>query len=196
MKRFLVLYATREGQTRRIADHVADTLRSRGFSTDVVDAAHLPANLVVLNYCGAIVAASVHQQKHEREIFWFIKRHASELERIPTGFLSVSLSQAGAEDGTASPERRAQAAKDAQRMMDAFLADTKWHPLKSQAVAGALMYSKYNFIVRCIMKHIARRAGGDTDTTRDYEYTDWNSLDKFVDEMTLSVADARLPATM
>ena len=90
MKRFLVLYATREGQTRRIADHVADTLRSRGFSTDVVDAAHLPANLVVLNYCGAIVAASVHQQKHEREIFWFIKRHASELvrtysDRFPLG---------------------------------------------------------------------------------------------------------------
>jgi len=29
------------------------------------------------------------------------------------------------------------------------------------------------------MKRIAAKAGGDTDTSRDYEYTDWNALSRF-----------------
>ena len=66
-------------------------------------------------------------------------------------------------------------------MIDAFLGDTGWHPCRTSAVAGALVYSKYNFVVRYIMKRIARQAGGDTDTSKDYVYTDWKRLDEFVD---------------
>jgi len=29
------------------------------------------------------------------------------------------------------------------------------------------------------MRRIARKEGGDTDTSRDYEYTDWNDLRAF-----------------
>ena len=31
------------------------------------------------------------------------------------------------------------------------------------------------------MKRIAAKAGGDTDTSRDYEYTDWADLQRFAD---------------
>ena len=31
------------------------------------------------------------------------------------------------------------------------------------------------------MKWIVRRAGGDTDTSRDYEYTNWADLRGFAD---------------
>ena len=69
-------------------------------------------------------------------------------------------------------------------MIDTFLTDTGWRPSKIRAVAGALMYSKYNLLLRLIMKRIARQAGGDTDTTRDYDYTDYKSLDDFVSDVT------------
>jgi menaquinone-dependent protoporphyrinogen oxidase len=187
MRPFLVLYATREGHTRRIAEHVADTLQSRGFSSKIVDVATLPAEFSIEDYCGAFIAASVHKQKHEREMTAFVKHHAAELERIPTAFVSVSLSEAGAEDTTAPEERRTQASNNAQRMIDTFLAETGWRPGKVRAVAGALMYSKYNYVLRLIMKRIARQAGGDTDTTRDYDYTDYKSLDDFVDVLTKMV---------
>ena len=72
-------------------------------------------------------------------------------------------------------------------MIDIFLGDTGWHPCRTHAVAGALVYSKYNFVMRYIMRRIARRAGGDTDTSKDYVYTDWKRLDEFVDELTSSV---------
>ena len=50
-------------------------------------------------------------------------------------------------------------------------------------VAGALLYSKYNPLVRFVMKRIAKEAGAAHDTSRDYEYTDWVGLDRFVDEL-------------
>jgi menaquinone-dependent protoporphyrinogen oxidase len=31
------------------------------------------------------------------------------------------------------------------------------------------------------MKRIARKEGGPTDTSRDYEYTDWEAVDRFAD---------------
>jgi menaquinone-dependent protoporphyrinogen oxidase len=113
----------------------------------------------------------------------FVKGHLPELERMPTVFLSVSLSEAGAEDMTAPYEERFKAAEEVQQMMEAFLAETGWHPSKILAVAGALMYTKYSFLVRLVIKRIARLHGASTDTSRDHELTDWAALDHLVDEL-------------
>ena len=67
-------------------------------------------------------------------------------------------------------------------MIDDFRAETGWRPKSTKAVAGALLYSKYNFLLRWIMKRISRQAGGTTDTSKDHEYTDWAALDRFVEE--------------
>lgn len=112
----------------------------------------------------------------------FVKTHRAQLEAMPIVFLSVSLAEAGAEDPKGSPEHRAKSAEGVQHMIDEFLAETNWHPSKIKAVAGALLYTKYNFFIRFIMKRIAAHEGGDTDTSRDYEYTDWAALDHLVDE--------------
>jgi menaquinone-dependent protoporphyrinogen oxidase len=40
-----------------------------------------------------------------------------------------------------------------------------------------------------MMKRIVRKAGGDTDTSRDYEYTDWGDLRAFADEFGKLVHD-------
>ena len=186
MKPILVLYATREGHTRRIAEHIAATVRARGHEAAVVDAAHLPEGFALDHYAAAVVAASVHVGKHEKEIVEFVKLHRAELERIPAVFLSVSLSEAGVEDPAATPEHRAQAAADVRRMIDVFLKETGWHPSKVRAVAGALSYSRYNFLVRFVMKRIAKSQGASMDTSRDHDLTDWAALDHIVDELGLS----------
>jgi menaquinone-dependent protoporphyrinogen oxidase len=182
-KPILVLYATREGQTRRIAEHLAATIRARDLSAEVVDARQVPPGFSVGAYEAAILTASVHLGKHEPEMVEFVKRHRAELERTPAAFLSISLSEAGAEDPAAPPERRAQSAADVERMIQEFLSETAWHPSHIHAVAGALLYTKYNFLVRFVMKIIAKRAGGSTDTSHDHEYTDWAALDRFVQEL-------------
>ena len=186
MKPILVLYATREGHTRRIAEHIAAAIRSRGYSAEVVDASDLHPDFSMEVYEAAVLAASVHQGKHEKEMVSFVQRFRDELECMRTIFLSVSLSEAGAEDPAATPEHRADAAADVRKMIDAFLHETGWHPSKVHGVAGALSYTKYNFLIRFVMKRIAKAQGTSTDTSRDHELTDWAALDHIVDELCLS----------
>jgi menaquinone-dependent protoporphyrinogen oxidase len=38
------------------------------------------------------------------------------------------------------------------------------------------------------MKRIASASGGDTDTSRDYEYTDWRDLGDFADRFAALVS--------
>lgn len=47
---------------------------------------------------------------------------------------------------------------------------------------GALLYTHYGFIKRHMMKKIARDKVLDTDTSRDYVYTQWNGVKHFVEE--------------
>lgn len=38
-----------------------------------------------------------------------------------------------------------------------------------------------------IMKVIAKRRGGETDTSRDHEYTDWEALARFVESVLAAI---------
>jgi menaquinone-dependent protoporphyrinogen oxidase len=186
MKPILVAYATREGQTRHIAEHVASTLNTRRHPFLLLDAAHAPNGFTLTNFSAAIVAASLHLGKHEPEAVRFVKRHLAELRQIPTLFLSVSLSEAGIEDVNAPPERRAKAQADVKRTIGEFLGTTGWQPSHVAAVAGALRFTRYDFVTRFVMKRIAGKVGMPVDTTRDYEFTDWATLDQLIEDSILS----------
>ena len=180
--RALIVYATREGQTRRIAMRIADGLRAGNGDVDVYDARNIGA-IDWSKYQAAVVAASVHVGRHEREIVDFAKKHRADLDRLSATFISVTLSEAGAEDPTRTEAERRQAADDVQKMIADFVKATGWTPARTMPVAGALTYSKYNVLVRFIMKRIARKQGAPTDTSRDYEFTNWGALDRFAESI-------------
>lgn len=183
MRPFLVLYATREGHTHRIAEHVAATIRARGHEAHLLDAAKVHDNFSMEGYGASILAASVHLGHHEREMIAFVKRHRAELDRAPTAFLSVSMTEATIEDMKRPPEVRARAAAELSKVLHTFYEESGWHPRRVKAVAGALMYTQYGFMVRFVMKMISKHNAGPTDTSRDYVYTDWQALDRFVAEL-------------
>jgi menaquinone-dependent protoporphyrinogen oxidase len=183
LKPVLVLYATREGHTRKIAEHIAATLAGRGQAAEIRDA-RAPGDFFFLRrYSTAILAASVHLGKHEPEMVEFARRHHVELREMQAAFISVSMSQAAAEDVCRSPDARARSATDVRQMIDRFLDDTGWRPRHVKAVAGALLYRRYGLLVRFVMKRIARRSGAPTDTSRDHVLTDWKALDRFIGEV-------------
>ncbi len=182
LQRIAVLFATREGHTQRIAERIAEDLRLLGFDVDLHTVRN-PLPFSLKNYSAAVLAASVHAGSHEKEMVHFVKDHRSELESMTTAFLSVTLSEAGAERLDATPKEHADFVQDVDRMLGKFFKETKWHPTLAKPVAGALLYTRYNYLVRLIMRSIAKRAGAATDISRDYDYTDWVGLDKFVDDL-------------
>lgn len=190
MDTVLIAYATREGQARRIAEYLGRELGAWGFPVDVIntadgDALDWPA------YGAVVLVASVHAGKHEREMLKFVRAHAGALDERPNAFLSVTLSEAGAEDQKAPSDHRAHAAADVQMLIDRFIADAGWRPQRVMPVAGALMYSKYNPIVRFFMKRIARKNGASTDTSHDVEFTDWAALTNFARTFAATLRERR-----
>ena len=194
-KRVAVFFATREGQTQKIAEHIMAGLHKEGFDVDLHDVRQ-PFRFDLEQYDAAILAASVHSGDHEKEMGRFVREHRDELSSMPTAFISVTLSEAGAQRADASPSEHAQFVADVDRMMNKFFEDTQWYPEFAKPVAGALRYTKYNFLLRFIMKRIARKEGEPTDTSRDYEFTDWKDLDQFIFEFVPEIRSSRFPADL
>ena len=46
-------------------------------------------------------------------------------------------------------------------------------------VAGAMAHTTYGPILRWIVRRASKPLGGPTDTSRDYEYTDWADVERF-----------------
>lgn len=187
-KRVAVFFATREGHTQRIAERITTDLLVLGFDVDLLDVRSRP-RFPLSSYCAAVLAASVHAGTHEKEMIAFVREHRAELERMTTAFLSVTLSEAGVEMQGESPAKHAQFVHDVEGILEKFFTETNWRPTLPKPVAGALLYTHYNFLVRMIMRRIAKKAGASTDTSRDYDYTDWVGLDRFAAELAARIGN-------
>ncbi|MEQ9497924.1 MAG: flavodoxin domain-containing protein [Deltaproteobacteria bacterium] len=179
--RTLVLYATREGQARRVAEHVTRRLHDDGATVDLYDAADVESSVDPRAYDATILVASVHLGRHEKEMVEFVRSHREALDAVPTAFLSVCLTEATVEDETQPAERREEAKREIVHLLEAFYAATAWRPTLAAPIAGALRYTKYGWLVRHLMRRIAAKQGAPTDVTRDFELTDWAALDRFID---------------
>ena len=170
--RILIVYGSRYGQTARIANRIRQVLAERDFAVSLYQGDALPIGCRPDDYDGVLVGASMVFGKYQPYVREFVVRHGPALTRIPTGFFAVS----GAA-GSANPAERA----EAERRLEAFCVETGWQPLLRVSVAGAIRYTKYNFVLRWVMKRISRKEGGSTDTSRDHEYTDWVQVEQFAD---------------
>jgi len=165
----LIPYGTTEGLTARISEYVADVVRSHGHEAESVDigGAGVPRPDA---YDAVIVGASIHMGKHEEYVLDFVRDNRDALERLPSAFFSVSMA---AHD---NPD-------EAEGYVEEFVRQTGWRPARVGLFGGALLYTHYGFIKRHMLKKIARDKGNpDTDTSRDYVYTEWDGVKHFVEE--------------
>lgn len=174
-----VFYATNEGQTRRIAERIADQIRKHGLDSRAVpiiseEASHIDWTRVR----GVALGASLHLQRHQAEAAAFARVHHQALSAIPSLFVSVSL---------AAASTRAAEVEAARRLAERFATDTGWTPSRIASVAGRLAYTQYNWLVRFFMRRIAAKEGGSLDTTRDHEYTNWEQVEWLADELAYEV---------
>jgi menaquinone-dependent protoporphyrinogen oxidase len=166
-----MLYGTTDGQTGKIARELGAILRTCGHDTDVIEASE--AIVDPAGYDGVLVAASVRAGKYQKQVRRWVRAHAPSLRGKPTAFVSVCLAVLQKDDAVQ---------RELTRIMQQFFTETGWQPDQTTTVAGALKYTRYNLLVRWFMKRLVARAGGDTDTSRDYEYTDWVQVRAFAEQ--------------
>jgi len=180
--RILLTFQTHEGQTERIADRIAHALAGHGFDVDLVDVSDAPDPT---GYQAVVVGAPVRFERHGRRITRYLRRHAEELSTMPTALFQVSMTWARTDQ-----KHVAKADELARRLLDR----TGAHVDLVGQFAGGLRYSQYGWVTKRVMRTIAEREGHATDTTRDYEYTDWQAVDRFADEIA-ALASAKVDAS-
>jgi menaquinone-dependent protoporphyrinogen IX oxidase len=94
--RVLLVYATRHGSTREVADAVAEELRAAGCDVDEWPAAEAPGPA---GYDAAVVGGPMIMGWH-RQAMRYLKKHRRELERLPTALFitAASLTETGETD--------------------------------------------------------------------------------------------------
>ena len=170
MSNILAIYGTSYGHTERIVHRITEVLSNGGHEVTLIRGDLLPPDLSLTRYDGFLIAASVLFGRHQRYIRGFVRRHAERLNVAPSALVSVCGSAGGR-----SPEEQ-QAAKG---YIDRLLQETGWRPRAAQSIGGVIAYTRYGPITRWVIRQIARRKGGPTDTSRDHETTDWAAVDSF-----------------
>ena len=168
--KILILYASLEGQTKKIAEYIAENLSNQNQEIKLASAKNMTEDLVLESFDGIMIGASVHMGSHPKFLKKLIKQHIDLLNEKPTAFFSVCM---------AVKNRLPEKQQEARQYLEDFIHQTGWEPIAQQTFAGAIKYSKYGFFVRLVMKQIAKKEGADTDTSRDYEYTDWDAVTEF-----------------
>jgi menaquinone-dependent protoporphyrinogen oxidase len=177
VSRVLIAYHSHDGQTARIAGWVAELIRRAGHAV-VLERFDGKAIRDVESFDGVVVGAAIRYGHHDRAFERAVRRRSAQLAARPNAFFSVCMAAGG-------PGAKPQLA---QGYIDAFLANTAWAPHEAASFAGALRYSSYGFVVKLMMKLIVGHAGGETDSSRDYEYTDWAAVERFARAFTARLA--------
>ena len=174
MSDILIVYGSAYGQTAKIVRRIAAVLTQEEHAVTVWKGDELPDGPTLDRFDGFVVAGSVLRERHQPYLRDFVRRHVELLNRTPSAFVSVCGARAGESiDGK----------RTARKYVEAFLTSTGWHPQLARSFAGALNYRDYSLLVRWMMKLISKRVGRPTDTSRNYEFTDWDAVDRFAVEL-------------
>ncbi|HKL51695.1 MAG TPA: menaquinone-dependent protoporphyrinogen IX dehydrogenase [Wenzhouxiangellaceae bacterium] len=177
MPNTLIVYATTDGQTRKISERIQQTLRANGLETTLVDVAKASA-LDPAGFDGVIAGASVRYGKHDPAMARFLDDNRDAIARLPNAFFSVNLI-------ARKPEKRN---LDGNKYLRKFLERLSFQPMHVEIIAGKLDYPSYRFIDRIMIQMIMKITDGPTDGKSVIEYTDWDQVDGFARRMAKAIA--------
>lgn len=168
----LILYSTREGQTREIATRLGTELQALGRESDVLNL-HGCDDIPWGEYDQVVIGASIHYGHFNRSVNQFIAKYQQQLNKVPSAFFSVNLVARKPEKST--PETNAYTRK--------FLENSPWHPSYCAVFAGALRYPRYGWLDKLMIRLIMKMTDGETDTSKEVVYTDWQQVSQFAAEI-------------
>lgn len=167
-----IVYSTTDGQTKKIAEFLLARLNKENLRVSLFNISDFSEN--ILNFDVLVIGASIRYGKHSEQIMKFINDHQAELEKIHTAFFSVNLVARKSDKN--QPDTNPYVIK--------FMDSLTWQPDLVDVFAGCLDYSKYGFFDRLMIKAIMKFTNGPTSTKEPIEYTDWERVSSFGEEVT------------
>ena len=160
-----LFYATRDGQSRRIAERIANRLAEHGIAARTIDLAGAsPASSSPAAARLVVVVAAVRYGRLLPEAEQFLARNRT-LPRLV--LLSVNLT--ARKPGKDTVEGNVYLRKS--------IARHRLAPVLALAIAGRLDYSRYGWLDRQLIRFIMMLTGGPTDPATCIDYTPWDVVD-------------------
>ncbi len=181
MPRILLLYASTHGHTAKIAARIAAALEHDGATVDLQQLGANETEPAPPDYDAVVLGASIHAGHHQRALVKWAERHRTDLGLAPSAFFSVSLTAADDTDEARAATRG---------YVDDFVGQTGWTPDHSTTFAGAVQYREYDLATRVLMRVLMRRMHHPSDASHDYDYTDWDAVERWAHELTATLTRA------
>ena len=162
----LILYSTHDGQTQKIASFIANVIN---VIKEDVEVKSIHDEFDLQAYDRIMIGASIRYGHFNKQLYKMLEKHTALLNQKTTSFFGVNLTARKPEKST--PETNVYVRK--------FLQRITWKPTLSVVFAGALLYPRYKFFDRIMIQLIMRITGGETDPTKEIEYTDWQKVRSF-----------------
>jgi menaquinone-dependent protoporphyrinogen oxidase len=167
----LFLYSSREGQTQKILNHIDMLLPA--MDVELVDL-HSVKSIDFSLYDRVLIGASIRYGHLNKKLYQFIETNLASLQQHKVAFFCVNLTARKEDQGKDTPEGSA--------YIQTFLKKSPWQPKLIGVFAGALYYPRYNFFDKTMIKLIMTLTGGETDTSKEVEYTNWEKVALFADK--------------
>jgi menaquinone-dependent protoporphyrinogen oxidase len=173
MKRIAIIISSSSGHTRRIAEYAANQLDRHDAVIDVFNVSHNsgPTAAQLGGYDAVMVGCPVYLGDFPEQLIDWTWEHRETINSMPSALFTVSLN-------AADPRPKARDIDD--RVLRNFLEYTDYRPRFVASLAGALEYTQYGFFKRCVLQGISAASGGPTDTSRDFDLTNWTEVARFV----------------
>ncbi|MGF1739267.1 menaquinone-dependent protoporphyrinogen IX dehydrogenase [Photobacterium satsumensis] len=169
MEKVLLLHSSSDGQTVKILRHIEDTL-GEDCVCDLIDLNNA-TSVNFSDYSRVLIGASIRYGHLNKKLYQFIEKNLLALKQAKVGFFCVNLT--ARKEGKNTPETSV--------YMKTFLKRSPWQPELQAVFAGALRYPRYSWFDRVMIQLIMRITGGETDTSKEVEYTDWQKVEAFAD---------------
>lgn len=168
----LILYLTNDGQTKKIAEKLAQHINHPTEVLSLREQGGLSAEILE-GYDQIVIGASIRYGHFDKLLEQFIEKHYTLLNQKRTAFFSVNLTARKANRNT--PQTNTYTRK--------LLARIKWQPTLVEVFAGALFYPRYTLLDRLCIQFIMKITKGDTDASKEYEYTDWQQVQRLGEQL-------------
>ena len=168
----LLCYATRDGQSRKIALRIADRLAAAGIAVTPLDletGAPSSADLAQAPLVAAVLA--IRYGKHLPQSARLIEAYRACANPPPLALASVCLTARKPGKDTA----------EGNVYLRKLIARNGLAPALAAAFAGRLDYPSYRWFDRIAIRFIMWITGGPTDPSVTVEFTDWTKVDAFAD---------------
>jgi menaquinone-dependent protoporphyrinogen oxidase len=163
-----LFYATRDGQSRRIAERIANRLETHGIPAlprDLAGVSLTPSSLAAARLVVVVAAVRYGRPLPEAEQFLAGFR----MLREPPQLVLLSVNLTARKPGKDTVEGNAYLRKSIVRHRLA--------PVLALAIGGRLDYSRYRWMDRQLIRFIMKLTGGPTDPRTCVEYTRWDVVD-------------------